>query len=132
MVGTSSFDAAFTNSSRKGVVQVLRSDRRGDQAPVFAAVGPMQFEVAEHRMEHEFGAPISLERLDYSVARRTDADTALELAADYGTEVLQRTDGVLLALFTNRWRLQNVQGQRPNAVLEPLPADQFTPAAGAR
>ena len=48
---------------QEGVVQVLRSDRRGDQAPVFAAVGPMQFEVAEHRMEHEFGAPISLERL---------------------------------------------------------------------
>ena len=117
---------------QEGVVQVLRSDRRGDQAPVFAAVGPMQFEVAEHRMEHEFGAPISLERLDYSVARRTDGDTAVELAADYGTEVLERTDGVLLALFTNRWRLQNVQGQRPNAVLEPLPADQFTPAGQYR
>ena len=40
----------------EGVVQVLRSDRRGEQAPVLAVVGPMQFEVATHRMEHEFGA----------------------------------------------------------------------------
>jgi peptide chain release factor 3 len=47
----------------EGVVQVLRSDRRGDQAPVLAVVGPMQFEVATHRMEHEFGAPVELERL---------------------------------------------------------------------
>ena len=50
----------------EGVVQVLRSDRRGDQAPVLAVVGPMQFEVAQHRMEHEFNAPIDLERLPYS------------------------------------------------------------------
>ena len=52
---------------------MLRSDRRGDQAPVLAVVGPMQFEVAQHRMEHEFNAPIELERLPYSLALRTDA-----------------------------------------------------------
>src|SRR3712207_8471324 len=55
----------------EGVVQVLRSDLRGDQAPVLAAVGPMQFEVAEHRMAGEFGAPITLDRLPYTLARRT-------------------------------------------------------------
>jgi len=106
---------------QEGVVQVLRSDRRGDQAPVFAAVGPMQFEVASHRMEHEFGAPIALERLDYSVARRTDRATADELTGEHGAEILQRTDGILLALFTNSWRLRNIENQRPAAVLEPLP-----------
>jgi peptide chain release factor 3 len=107
---------------QEGVVQVLRSDRRGDQAPVFAAVGPMQFEVAAHRMEQEFLAPIDLEGLEYSVARRTNAETAQQLAADHGTEVLTRSDGALLALFTNSWRLRNIQLQRPDAVLEPLPA----------
>ncbi len=50
-------------------MQVLRSDRRGEQAPVFAAVGPMQFEVAAHRMATELSAPISLEYLPYQVAR---------------------------------------------------------------
>jgi peptide chain release factor 3 len=33
------------------VVQVLRDPDLGDQAPVLAAVGPMQFEVAVHRLE---------------------------------------------------------------------------------
>jgi peptide chain release factor 3 len=47
----------------EGVVQVLRSDLRGNQSPVLAAVGPMQFEVAQARMESEFGAPIRLEHL---------------------------------------------------------------------
>ena len=61
--GTSSSAAASSSWTHEGVVQVLRSDLRGDQAPVLAAVGPMQFEVVEHRMEHEFSAPVDLERL---------------------------------------------------------------------
>ena len=61
-------------------MQVLRSDRRGDQAPVLAVVGPMQFEVAQHRMEHEFNAPIELERLPYSLALRTDEASAPKVA----------------------------------------------------
>ena len=56
----------------EGVVQVLRSDLRGDQAPVLAAVGPLQFDVVLHRLEHEFGARADLDHLDYSMARRTD------------------------------------------------------------
>ena len=104
----------------EGVVQVLRSDLRGDQAPVLAAVGPMQFEVAEHRMGHEFGAPVTLERLDYSLARRTDHASAPALNAQRSVEVLSRTDGELLAIFSDRWRLQSVERELPDAVLEPL------------
>ncbi len=64
----------------EGVVQVLSSDLRGDQAPVLAAVGPLQFDVVLHRLEHEFGARAELDHLDYSMARRTDADGARTLA----------------------------------------------------
>ena len=42
-------------------------------APVLAAVGPMQFDVAVHRLENEFGAPVELSPNSYTVARRTDA-----------------------------------------------------------
>ena len=44
------FRRGIEQLEQEGVVQVLRSDRRGDQAPVLAAVGPMQFEVVDHRM----------------------------------------------------------------------------------
>src|SRR5580692_1229175 len=60
----------------EGVVQVLSSDLRGDQAPVLAAVGPLQFDVVLHRLEHEFGAHAELDQLDYTLARRTDAGRA--------------------------------------------------------
>jgi len=106
----------------EGVVQVLRSDLRGDQAPVLAAVGPMQFEVVEHRMSTEFGSAVHLERLDYTLARRTDAASAPVLSRSRGAEVLSRSDGELLAVFTDRWRLQTIARENPDAVLEPLVA----------
>ena len=117
------FRRGIEQLEQEGTVQVLRSDLRGDQAPVLAAVGPMQFEVAEHRMAGEFSAPVRLDRLDYSMARRTDRDWGKVLDRESGVEVLERTsDGALLALFAGNWRLARVQRDHPDAVLEPLVA----------
>jgi len=105
----------------EGVVQVLVSDVRGEQAPVLAAVGPLQFDVVTHRMEHEFRAPVELTHLDYSVARRTDAASAPVLHGLSGAEVLtRRSDGELLVLVHNKWRLKVIQRDHPDLVMEPL------------
>jgi peptide chain release factor 3 len=117
------FRRGITQLEQEGVVQVLRSDLRGDQAPVLAAVGPMQFEVATHRMRAEFGAAVRLEALRYSVARRTRREDAATVNALPGIEVLARGDGTLLALFPDRWRLQVIVRDHPDVVLEPLVAD---------
>ncbi|GAA4729837.1 peptide chain release factor 3 [Modestobacter marinus] len=109
----------------EGVVQVLRSDRRGDQAPVLAVVGPMQFEVATHRMEHEFHSPVALEPLPYTVAVRTDATSAAAVAASRGTEVLARGNGELLALFRDKWDLRSLRQRSPELTLEPMVAAQL-------
>ncbi|MEJ3651643.1 peptide chain release factor 3 [Actinomycetes bacterium KLBMP 9759] len=107
----------------EGVIQVLRSDLRGDQSPVLAAVGPLQFEVVSSRMADEFGAPVTLEPLSYSVTRRTDAEGAELLARQAEVEVLERrADGALLAVFVNKWRLETIRRKFPDMTLEPLPA----------
>ncbi len=106
---------------QEGVVQVLRSDLRGDQAPVLAAVGPMQFEVVQHRMEREFNAPVQLSPLEYSIARRTDAASASALDRESGVEVLTRaSDAALIALVAGTWRLERLRRDLPDAALEPL------------
>jgi len=108
----------------EGVVQVLSSDLRGDQAPVLAAVGPLQFDVVLHRLEHEFGAKSELSHLDYSIARLTDETGIAALAGARGTEVLtRRLDGAMLALFTDKWRLNAIQRDNPSVRLDPLLAD---------
>jgi peptide chain release factor 3 len=116
------FRKGIEQLEQEGVVQVLRSDKRGDQAPVFAAVGPMQFEVATHRMAAELSAPISLESLPYTVARIVDPEDADFLNRQPSAEVLTRTDGVMLALFSTSWRLEGFQRDNPNVHLHSLVA----------
>src|SRR5690606_30896758 len=52
------FRKGVTQLDEEGVVQVLREPDQGESSPILAAVGPMQFEVAVHRLENEFGAPV--------------------------------------------------------------------------
>ncbi|MFD3688992.1 peptide chain release factor 3, partial [Nocardiopsis sp. NPDC058631] len=115
------FQRGIAQMDAEGVVQVLTSDVRGEQAPVLAAVGPLQFDVVKHRMEHEFRAPIEASPLEYSVARRTDAESAPVLHALSGAEVLRRrSDGELLVLVHNKWRLKVIERDHPALFMEPL------------
>ncbi|MUL41755.1 peptide chain release factor 3 [Streptomonospora sp. PA3] len=115
------FQRGIAQLDAEGVVQVLTSDVRGEQAPVLAAVGPLQFDVVAHRMSEEFNAPIDLAHLEYSLARRTDADSAPKAHALSGCEVLKRrSDGELLVLLPNKYRLRVVERDNPDLVLEPL------------
>ncbi|WP_167477922.1 peptide chain release factor 3 [Nocardia arthritidis] len=116
------FRKAIDQLDSEGVVQVLRNDIRGDAAPVLAAVGPMQFEVVTARMMAEFNVETRMEHLGYTLARRTDAASADELGRQRGVEVFTRSDGVLLALFSDKWRLQYIEKELPKLTLEPLVA----------
>ena len=117
------FRKALEQLDSEGVVQVLKNDARGDAAPVMAAVGPMQFEVMQARMNNEYNVETVAEPVPYSVARRTNAETAPELAKQRGVEIFTRTDGELIALFGDKWRLQFIQKEHPEFFLEALVAD---------
>ncbi len=116
------FRRAVDQLDSEGVVQILRNDIRGDASPVMAAVGPMQFEVVAARMKAEFNVEARMEGLPYQLARRTDAESAVELGRQRGVEVFTRSDGVLLALVSDKWRLQYIQKELPELTLEPLVA----------
>ncbi|CAL9466787.1 Peptide chain release factor 3 [Nocardiopsis dassonvillei] len=115
------FQKGIAQLDAEGVVQVLTSDVRGEQAPVLAAVGPLQFDVVKHRMEQEFRSPVEVSPLEYSVARRTDEESAPTLHALSGAEVLRRrNDGELLVLVHNKWRLRVIERDHPSLFMEPL------------
>jgi peptide chain release factor 3 len=116
------FRKAIDQLDSEGVVQVLRNDIRGDASPVLAAVGPMQFEVVTARMKTEFGVDTSFQPLPYTLARRTDAASADELGRQRGVEVFTRTDGAMLALVSDKWRLQYIEKEHSDLTLEPLVA----------
>jgi peptide chain release factor 3 len=98
----------------EGLVQVLRSEQRGDEALVLAAVGPMQFEVATHRLEAAFGVRVQLDHLPYELAAHTDPDGREILRTEANVEVMTRVrDDALLAVFPHRWRMRTIAGRHP-------------------
>jgi peptide chain release factor 3 len=104
----------------EGVVQVLRHDELGDQAPIWAAVGQLQFDVAAWRMEHEFGAPVRLEGTRFEVARATDDDSAARLETMRDVDVYRRESGLPLALFRSRYVAERIARDHPELALDTL------------
>ncbi|APT88549.1 peptide chain release factor 3 [Corynebacterium frankenforstense DSM 45800] len=117
------FRKALEQLDAEGVVQILRNDARGEAAPVMAAVGPMQFEVMQARMENEYNVETVTDPIPYSVARRTDAGSVEGLNRQRGVECFTRTDGELIALFGDKWKLAFIEREHPEFTLEPLVAD---------
>jgi peptide chain release factor 3 len=117
------FRRGIAQLDEEGVVQVLRDAETGDQAPYFAAVGQMQFDVALWRLDTEFGAPTELAPTRYTVARRTDAASAEALRAMRGVRVLERGSHELLALFESQYWVERLEADHPDLVLDKLVAE---------
>jgi peptide chain release factor 3 len=101
---------------------VLRDPDMGDSAPILAAVGQLQFDVFADRLDVEFNAPIEILGAPYEAIRITDSDSAKRLREIGGIRVMERGDGRLVALFESRYRLQRIEGDEPELVLEPIVA----------
>jgi peptide chain release factor 3 len=117
------FRRGIAQLDEEGVVQVLRDPELGDQAPILAAVGPMQYDVALFRLENEFGAPVEIAPTSYNLARRTDTTSAEVLRSMRGARVLERADGTLLALFESQYWVERLEKEHPELVLDRLVAE---------
>jgi peptide chain release factor 3 len=54
---------------QEGVVQVFDLRDAVQKIPLLAAVGPLQFEVVQYRLESEYGAPSTLENASWEAFR---------------------------------------------------------------
>jgi peptide chain release factor 3 len=68
---------------------------------------------------------VQLEPLSYQIARRTTAEHIPALNKVPGVEVLTSLDGDHFALFPDRWRLQRIERDHPEIVLDALAADSL-------
>ncbi len=113
-----SFRKGLAQLDEEGVVQVLRDPDMGDSAPILAAVGQLQFDVFADRLDVEFNAPIEVLSAPYESIRLTDEVSAKRLREIGGIRVLERGDGHLVALFESRYRLQRIEADEPDLVLD--------------
>ena len=117
------FRKGLEQLDEEGVVQVLRDPDHGETAPILAAVGALQFEVFGHRLASEFGAPAEIlsRRLPGDPPHRQGSRSP-RLRDIGGIRILRRSDGELVALFENRYRLARLEQDEPELTLEPLVA----------
>ena len=54
---------------QEGVIQVLHLANSASKVPLLAAVGPLQFEVTQYRLQAEYGAESRLEQAPWTVVR---------------------------------------------------------------
>ncbi len=116
------FRRGLAQLDEEGVVQVLRDPDTGDTGSILAAVGALQFEVFGHRLASEFHAPAEILSAGYQAIRRTDPRSAPRLREIGGIRILHRSDGAMVALFENRYRLARLEQDEPELTLEPLAA----------
>jgi peptide chain release factor 3 len=121
------FRAGLVQLDEEGVVHVLRRPHRGDQEPILAAVGELQFEVARHRLEAEFGCPVRMEPGPWVGARRVIGSG--RGVGGYGVELVEDSRGRPLALFRSEAVLSRVGEEVGPGVLEPVGLDARDPLA---
>jgi peptide chain release factor 3 len=114
------FRAGLQQLDEEGVVHVLRRPELGHQGLILAGVGQLQFDVARHRMAHEFGCEITLSPARWIMARRIDGAHADALRGQRQTVLVQDRHGETLVLFASDLALQWAQEDHPTVVFSEL------------
>ncbi|MEL6222229.1 MAG: peptide chain release factor 3 [Cyanobacteria bacterium J06627_8] len=106
----------------EGAVQVMYSADESKRDPILAAVGQLQFEVVQFRLQNEYGVETRTEQLPYSVARWVSGGwEALEKAGRlFNTTTVKDSWGRPVLLFRNEWNCQQVEGDHPELKLSAI------------
>ncbi|BAU66023.1 peptide chain release factor 3 [Stanieria sp. NIES-3757] len=113
------FQKGITELQEEGAIQVMYSTDDFKRDPILAAVGQLQFEVVQFRLQNEYNVETTLEALPYTVARWVAAGwTALEKAGRlFNTLVVKDSFGRPVLLFKNEWNLQQIKEDHPELKL---------------
>jgi peptide chain release factor 3 len=99
------FDRGLTQLTQEGAVEVLLNARSTQREPILAAVGRLQFDVVQARLQTEYGVETQLAPLDYHIAREVKGTLrdveALQLP--YSAMVTTAHDGRVIILFKSQW-----------------------------
>lgn len=116
------FRKGITELREEGAIQVLYSTDEAKRDPILGAVGQLQFEVVQYRLQSEYGVETVLELLPYTVARWVvDGWEALEAAGRLFNTLLVKDNRELpVLLFKNLWNLQQVESDCPKLKLSAI------------
>ena len=99
----------------EGAVQILYDTDESKRDPILAAVGQLQLEVVQHRLENEYGVDTRLEPLGFQVARWvTGGWTSLEdVGRIFNCKTVRDAWNRPVLLFKNEWNLNQLIEEHP-------------------
>jgi peptide chain release factor 3 len=102
------FDNGLRELTEEGAAQVFYAESEAGPQPIVGAVGMLQFDVMQYRLEHEYGAPIRFERIPYRFPRWvTGPEREVErVTNERGRMRLYDAKGNPLVLFADEWNLR--------------------------
>jgi peptide chain release factor 3 len=110
---------------QEGVIQALYLRHSSVKTPLLAAVGPLQFEVVQYRLQSEYGAESRLESAPWTVVRwlppemKEDELDALSLPT--GAKIAYDIGKNPVVLFENEWSSNYFGETNKNVSLSALP-----------
>jgi peptide chain release factor 3 len=126
------FRAGLEQLLQEGVVQSVQLRAGMTTATLLAAVGQLQFEVVQFRLESEYGAASRLDPCNWTLLRwLAPTDPAAKLppaerfvipsGVAFGTDKLDQPVG----LFPNEWTMRYFAEKNPDVTLHELPLEQL-------
>ncbi len=121
-----SFRKGLEQSVLEGIVQPFSISNRTQATPLLAAVGPLQFEVLQYRLESEYGVESHLEAAPWRLVRWIDpvSQSALSgsaLSFPSGVRLGEDAFGQPVVLFSDEWALEYFIKRNPEIKLCKLP-----------
>jgi peptide chain release factor 3 len=128
------FRAGLEQLLQEGVVQSFSARNAPPGATLLAAVGPLQFEVVQYRLQSEYGAASRLEVTPWTLLRWLEPHPDLGNLAglitasgvSFGADKLDQP----IALFPNDWTMRYFLEKNPQLKLHELPLEQTRVPAG--
>jgi len=113
------FQKGVQELREEGAVQIMFSVDESKRDPILAAVGQLQFEVVQFRLQNEYGVETRVEPLPFSVARWVDGGwDALESAGRlFNTATVKDSWDRPVLLFRNEWNCHQIAADHPELKL---------------
>jgi peptide chain release factor 3 len=116
------FQKGISELREEGAVQIMYSNDEAKRDPILAAVGKLQFEVVQFRLQNEYGVETILDLLPYSVARWVEGgwEALNQVGRLFNTTTVKDRMGRPVLLFRNEWNCQQLEGDHPELKLSAI------------